>query len=81
MHCSVQSPRTASECGARFLPYDKGSGARGQGEKSESAFGVWLTYSLFCSPQFEVTMAVGSSAGAAESYERKDAKAHKTHWR
>jgi hypothetical protein len=46
VQCPVQSSRTALECGVRFLPDDKGSGARGQGEKANSAFGVWLTYSL-----------------------------------
>jgi hypothetical protein len=31
---------------------DKGSGARGQCEKADSAFGAWLTYPLFPDPCF-----------------------------
>jgi hypothetical protein len=41
---------------------------RDQGEKADSAFGVWLTYPLspvpcplFCSPQFEMTMTAESA--------------------
>ena len=39
-----------SEFGARFLPDDKGSGARDQGEKADSTFDVWLTYPLSLIP-------------------------------
>ena len=43
VHCSVQSPRTASKCGARFLPGDKGSGWKGR-------FGIWCVAHLSPAP-------------------------------